>query len=66
MQIRALKAAARDTTGLAIGQRTAPLTVSDKGMLLGEEAAEAGGTRPQDLPGPTVPIAGATSWPIVI
>ena len=37
-QVRALKAAARDATGLVIGQRSTPLTAGDRGVLLGEAA----------------------------
>lgn len=40
-QLRALKAAKKDQSGLAIGQRTRPLTVGDRGLLLGEEGAAA-------------------------
>ena len=35
-KIRALRAAKKDNTGLAIGQRTRPLSVGERGLLLGE------------------------------
>ena len=40
-QLRALRAARKDQSGLAIGQRTRPLSVGDRGLLLGEAAAAA-------------------------
>ncbi len=40
-QLRALRAAKKDDSGLAIGQRTRPLSVGDRGLLLGEEGAAA-------------------------
>ena len=50
-QLRALKAAKKDQSGLAIGQRTRPLTVGDRGLLLGEEgAAAAAGSAGQSAP----------------
>lgn len=47
-QVRALKAAKTHGSGLAIGQRSRPLTVGERGLLLGEGyTAAASSSRPQ-------------------
>ena len=62
-QIRALKAAEKDSTGLAIGQRTRPLSVGERGLLLGEVAAVGAHSAAQTAPKPATvtDIAGDSS-----
>ena len=60
-KVRALKAAKKDISGLAIGQRRAPLSVGERGLLLGEGhvAAASAKTKFQTIPESLKEIAGA-------